>query len=126
MKLPREYDDDFLGYRASFGASYPDGTAIRTRVYSLVFPPPGFFPFYDTGYGDYHGFYWPIGREDRPPLSLSAATMSRRSFQKIRRSKRSIVANSQRATATLNTHIITGTWPRQPLASHRRNMISAI
>jgi len=68
MKLPREYEDDFLRYRVSFAASYPDGTPIRPRVYSLVFPPPGFLPFYDTGYGDCHGFYWPIGREDGPPI----------------------------------------------------------
>jgi hypothetical protein len=68
MKLPAEYDDDFLGYQAGFGASYPDGTPIRTRVCSLVFPPPGFFPFYGIGNGDYHGLYWPIGREDDPPI----------------------------------------------------------
>src|SRR6266478_4058310 len=68
MKLPIEYHDDFLGYEASFGASYPDGTPIRPRVYSLVFPPPGFFPFSGIGNGDYHGFYWPIGREDGPPI----------------------------------------------------------
>lgn len=67
MKLPTEYDDDFLDYESGFGA-YPDGTPIRTRVYSLVYPPPGFFPFYGIGNGDYHGFYWPIGREDGPPL----------------------------------------------------------
>ncbi len=68
MKLPTEYDEDFLGYETGFGAVYPDGTPIRTRVYSLVFPPPGFFPFYGIGNGDYHGFYWPIGREDGPPI----------------------------------------------------------
>jgi hypothetical protein len=68
MKLPSEYDDDFLEYETGFGASYPDGTPIRSRVYSLVFPPPGFFPFYGIGNGDYHGFYWPIGREDGPPI----------------------------------------------------------
>ncbi len=68
MKLPNEYDDDFLGYEAGFGASYPDGTPIRPQVYSLVYPPPGFFPFYGIGNGDQHGFYWPIGREDGPPI----------------------------------------------------------
>jgi len=68
MKLPNKYDDDFLRHEAGFGASYPDGTPIRTRVYSLVYPPPGFFPFYGIGNGDYHGFYWPNGREDGPPV----------------------------------------------------------
>src|SRR5262249_20097058 len=68
MKLPKEYVDDFLGHRTSAGTSYPDGAPICPRVYSLVFPPPGFFPFYDNGYGDYHGFYWPIGLEDGPPI----------------------------------------------------------
>lgn len=68
MKLPNEYDDDFLGYEDGFGASDADGTPIPTRVYSLVFPPPGFFPFYGIGNGDYHGFYWPIGREGGPPV----------------------------------------------------------
>jgi len=68
MKLPSEYDDDYLGYEAGFGTSYPDGTPIRARVYSLVYPPPGFFPFYGIGNGDYHGFYWPIGCENGPPV----------------------------------------------------------
>jgi hypothetical protein len=67
MKLPSEYGEDFLGYEGGFGA-YPDGTPIRTRVYSLIYPPPGFFPFYGIGNGDYHGFYWSIGREDGPPI----------------------------------------------------------
>jgi hypothetical protein len=68
MKLPNEYDDDFLDYETGFGASYPDCTPLRTRVYSLVYPPPGFFPFYGIGNGDYHGFYWPIGREEGAPI----------------------------------------------------------
>jgi hypothetical protein len=63
--MPTEYDDDILNVE---GGSYPDGTPIKTRVHSLVYPPIGFFPFAGTGNGDYHGFYWPIGREERPPL----------------------------------------------------------
>ncbi len=65
MLLPTEYDDDILNVE---GGSYPDGTPIKTRVHSLVYPPIGFFPFAGTGNGDYHGFYWPIGREEQPPL----------------------------------------------------------
>jgi hypothetical protein len=65
MKLPASYDDDILGYE---GGYYPDGSPITPRVYSLVYPPIGFFPFYGIGNGDYHGFYWPIGREDGPPI----------------------------------------------------------
>lgn len=74
MKLPREYDDDFLDYESGFGGPPsdddppPDAAPVRASVYSLVYPPPGFFPFYGNGSGDYHGFYWPIGREDGPPL----------------------------------------------------------
>ena len=65
MQMPTTYDDDILNVE---GGSYPDGTPRRTTVYSVVYPPVGFFPFAGTGNGDYHGFYWPIGREDRPPL----------------------------------------------------------
>lgn len=65
MKLPTTYDDDVLGYEGGF---YPDGTPAQSRVYSLVYPPTGFFPFSDIGNGDYHGFYWPIGREEAPPI----------------------------------------------------------
>jgi hypothetical protein len=65
MKMPVAYDDDLLA--AEIG-SYPNGLPRRTEVYSLVYPPIGFFPFADTGNGDYHGFYWPIGREESPPL----------------------------------------------------------
>jgi len=65
MEMPTVYDDDILNVE---GGAYPDGTPTRTTVYSIVYPPVGFFPFAGTGNGDYHGFYWPIGREDRPPL----------------------------------------------------------
>lgn len=68
MKLSTEYNDDFLGYETGFNASLPDCSRIGCRIYSLVFPPPGFFPFYGIGNGDYHGFYWPIGRENGPPI----------------------------------------------------------
>jgi hypothetical protein len=63
--MPTTYDDDILNVEDAF---YPDGTPTRTVVYSIVYPPVGFFPFAGTGNGDYHGFYWPIGREDAPPL----------------------------------------------------------
>ncbi len=65
MKLPTTYDDDILGHEGRF---YPDSTPAQSRVYSLVFPPIGFFPFYGIGNGDYHGFYWPIGWEEDPPI----------------------------------------------------------
>ena len=65
MLMPTEYDDDILNVE---GGSYPDGTPTKTRVHSLVYPPIGFFPFAGTGNGDYHGFYWPVGREEQPPL----------------------------------------------------------
>lgn len=63
MQMPTVYDDDILNVE---GGSHPDGTATRTTVYSIVYPPVGFFPFAGTGNGDYHGFYWPIGREHGP------------------------------------------------------------
>jgi hypothetical protein len=69
MKLPAEYHDDILSYEEStYGPSKADGSPVIVQVYSLVFPPIGFFPFYGIGNGDYHGYYWPIGREDRPPI----------------------------------------------------------
>lgn len=65
MQMPTTYDDNILNVESGF---YPDGGPTRTVVYSIVYPPIGFFPFAGTGNGDYHGYYWPIGREDAPPL----------------------------------------------------------
>ncbi len=65
MNLPTVYDDDFFNTERG---EYPDGTPVKTVVYSIVYPPVGFFPFAGTGNGDYHGFYWPIGREEMPPI----------------------------------------------------------
>jgi hypothetical protein len=65
MKLPISYDDDILGHERRY---YQDGFPTTPRAYSLVYPPVGFFPYYDIGNGDYHGFYWPIGREGGPPI----------------------------------------------------------
>lgn len=65
MNLPTIYDDDILNVERG---DYPDGTPVKTVVYSMVYPPVGFFPFAGTGNGDYHGFYWPIGREDTAPM----------------------------------------------------------
>ncbi|PQO47681.1 tetratricopeptide repeat protein [Blastopirellula marina] len=64
MQLPTIYDDDILRQERSF---VPEGP-LAARVYSLVFPPIGFFPFSGLGNGDYYGFYWSIGREEEPPL----------------------------------------------------------
>ena len=65
MLMPTEYDDDILNVESGF---YPAGTPTRSIVHSLVYPPIGFFPFAGTGNGDYHGFYWPIGREELAPM----------------------------------------------------------
>lgn len=65
MKLPTQYDDDLLGYEKGISR---DPAPSLPRVYSLIFPPIGFFPFYGIGNGDYHGFYWPTGREHGPPI----------------------------------------------------------
>jgi tetratricopeptide (TPR) repeat protein len=64
MKLPTTYDDDMLHYNFPLQQSRSNSAV----VFSLVYPPVGFFPFYDIGNGDQYGFYWPIGREDKPPL----------------------------------------------------------
>lgn len=63
--MPKVYDDDILNVERG---EYSDNTRVKTVVYSVVYPPVGFFPFAGTGNGDYHGFYWPIGREDDAPL----------------------------------------------------------
>lgn len=68
MQMPTRYSDDFLGHGTDLVDTYPDGTPITPRVYSLLFPPVGFFPFYGLGNGDYYGFYWPVGRENKQPL----------------------------------------------------------
>jgi hypothetical protein len=64
MQMPTVYDDDVLGVEGRF----PDSSPRRKVVYSMVYPPIGFFPFAGIGNGDYHGFYWPIGRENGPPV----------------------------------------------------------
>jgi hypothetical protein len=64
MQMPTAYNDDILEVESH----YPDGLQHRPSVYSMVCPPVGFFPFAGTGNGDYHGFYWPIGREDSSPI----------------------------------------------------------
>ena len=125
MMLPTEYDDDFLGHEAGFGACYPDGTPIRTRVYSLVYPPPGFLPFYGIGNGDYHGFYWPIGREVGPPTVSFSSHDVGSLIPETPTSNRSIVANLQKVTATAKAQITTVNWLRKPVANHRRNMTFA-
>lgn len=65
MQLPETFSDDFLGVEAEF--SPPDSVANQV-VYSMVFPPIGFFPFAATGNGDHHGLYWPIGSEHDEPI----------------------------------------------------------
>lgn len=65
MPMPTVYDDAILNVEDDF---YPDDNVPTTTVYSIVYPPVGFFPFAATGNGDFHGLYWPIGREDGPPL----------------------------------------------------------
>lgn len=65
MKMPTEFKDDFFNVE---GRHHPDGAERKPVVYSMVFPSVGFFPFAGTGNGDYHGLYWPIGREEGSPL----------------------------------------------------------
>lgn len=65
MKLPTTYDDDIFNYGRE-----PSNKGLNSpsTVYSLIYPPIGFFPFYGIGNGDHYGLYWPLGREDSPPL----------------------------------------------------------
>lgn len=65
MRMPAVYDDDIINVD---GNSQSDGVPPRRIACSIVFPPVGFFPFSETGTGDFYGFYWPIGREERAPL----------------------------------------------------------
>jgi hypothetical protein len=54
MQMPTVSDDDILNIE---DGTYPAGSPTRTIVYSVVYPPVGFFLFAATGNGDYHGFY---------------------------------------------------------------------
>ena len=65
MELLTNYDDDILGYDRGHAPSRQ-----KPIVYSLIYPPIGFFPFYGarTGNGDCFGYYWPIGRESGSPI----------------------------------------------------------
>lgn len=65
IQLPEVYTDDLLGWEI---APEANGNTRNARVYSLVYPPIGFFRFYGIGNGDDHGFYWPLGMEDKAPL----------------------------------------------------------
>lgn len=65
MKMPTVYTDDALGVDARAA----DGLrTIESPVYSVLYPPVGFFPFSGVGNGDYFGFYWPIGKESDAPI----------------------------------------------------------
>jgi len=47
------------------------GTALGfERPAGRPYPPPGYLPWnlFDVGNGDTYGFYWPIGREELPPI----------------------------------------------------------
>jgi hypothetical protein len=43
---------------------------LDTDVGGYPYPPYGFYPFTECalGNGDYYGLYWPVGKEDHPPL----------------------------------------------------------
>jgi hypothetical protein len=69
--MPTEFSDDVLGHDSPPGSCYPDDTPIvvtERTTYSVLWPPLGFFPFYHIGNGDAYGFYWPVGREEQPPI----------------------------------------------------------
>ena len=70
MRLPTMYDDDMLRWK-EINYPLPEGKTRSAAVSSLVYPPVGFFPFYDIGNGDEYGFYWPIGKEEEAPLVAS-------------------------------------------------------
>lgn len=51
--------------------SESDAGRIRpVSDYALVYPPVGFLPWVigDAGNGDGHGYYWPLGQENRDPI----------------------------------------------------------
>ena len=72
MKLPTTYDDDILGYERGF---YPDKTPARSSVYSLVFPPIGFFPSTVSGMATITASTGRLIGKKGHRLSLSAVTM---------------------------------------------------
>src|SRR4029453_14982544 len=47
-----------------------------------VFPPVGFlvWEFRNLGDGDAMGYYWPVGREDRPPIVCECDPMTHEVF----------------------------------------------
>ncbi len=54
----------------------PDNTPTgfkQSGTFDSHYPPPGYLPFdvLAVGNGDTYGFYWPIGKEDCPPLVLT-------------------------------------------------------
>ena len=69
--MPTELTGDILGRESAVRSHSPDGNPIlwaSRQTYSVLWPPLGFFPFYNIDNGDEYGLYWPVGREDQPPL----------------------------------------------------------
>lgn len=63
--MSESLDDGWAGREPQ---QLPEVYYAGARVYSLIYPPIGFLPFYEIGNGDDHGYYWPLGREESPPL----------------------------------------------------------
>jgi len=59
-----------------FRGSKVDGAPVDfppSPIYSLVFPPVGFWPLVQLGNGDELGFYWPLGCENVEPIIVETA-----------------------------------------------------
>ncbi len=65
MQMPIAYDDDLLNL---FGNIASDLPTRRQTLYSIIYPPLGYFPFLQTDNGDSYGYYWTIGKESESPL----------------------------------------------------------
>lgn len=78
MRVPQNYLAFLPNPRSGFEPSFfplhlfgADGRwTARLPDELLIYPPVGFlaWPFCSIGNGDDYGFYWPVGKEDEPPI----------------------------------------------------------
>jgi hypothetical protein len=74
LKVPMDVARPVIEGRADLGFSCADDGTVtgefETGFSGTPYPPPGYLPWnrLEVGDGDTYGFYWPIGREDQPPI----------------------------------------------------------
>jgi len=73
MRVPADIARHVLNSRSLGFKCLPDGTVtdgFQSGWGGTAYPPPGYLPWnvLEVGNGDTYGYYWPIGKENDPPI----------------------------------------------------------